>query len=203
MADIRGFRRDDLSGGLVSDLPACSFGLEEGDEGCRFSTEVAVSDTMEKELGGLGFIPLSHCQYSNDTVFFSNYSLHKPKAYTDPLTTVNARISGMLQYVFCVSRFSHYLKIQARDRMGGFSDAQKLQEWLNGWLNEYTADDNNTSLAIRAKYPLREAQVEVREVPGKPGIYTCVMQLSPHYQMDALSAGLKLSTQLAAPAGQR
>ena len=203
MADIRGFKRDDLSGGLVNDLPQCSFGMEQGEAGCRFSTEVVISDTMEKELEALGFIPLSQCQYTNESVFFSNNSVHKPKTYTDNLTTVNARISGMLQYVFCVSRFSHYLKIQASDRIGGYQDVQKVQDWLTNWLNEYTADVNNTNPAVLAKYPLREASVVVTEVPGKPGVFKCVIQLSPHYQMDSLSAGLKLTTEIAAPASPK
>ena len=29
----------------------------------------------------------------------------------------------------------------------------------------------------RAKYPLREAQIEVKEVPGKPGVYNAVAHL--------------------------
>jgi len=202
MADIRGFRRGEQSGGIVSDLPVCSFAMDAGDIGTRFSTEVLISDPLEKELGNLGFIPLCHSQYSDDSVFYSNASANKPKVYNEALATVNARISGMLQYVLCVSRFSHYLKVQARSRIGGFTEPQELEDRLSKWLNEYTADDNNSSAEVRARFPLREASVQIREHPEKPGTFLCVMQLCPHYQMDTMSAGIRLTTEMA-PANSR
>ena len=48
----------------------------------------------------------------------------------------------------------------------------------------------------KAKYPLREARVEVAEVPGKPGAYKAVTFLRPHYQLDELTASLRLVSEL-------
>jgi predicted component of type VI protein secretion system len=49
---------------------------------------------------------------------------------------------------------------------------------------------------MKAKYPLREGKVTVRETDGKPGTYQCSVFLRPHFQLDQLSAGIRLTTQL-------
>jgi predicted component of type VI protein secretion system len=36
-------------------------------------------------------------------------------------------------------------------------------------------------------------------VPDKPGVYQCIMRLAPHYELEQLSASVRLSTELAAP----
>ncbi|MFN7136084.1 MAG: type VI secretion system contractile sheath large subunit, partial [Thermomonas sp.] len=48
----------------------------------------------------------------------------------------------------------------------------------------------------KAMYPLREARIEVAEVPGKPGAYKSVAFLRPHYQLDELSVSLRLVAEL-------
>ena len=53
---------------------------------------------------------------------------------------------------------------------------------------------------IKAKYPLREARVDVPEIPGKPGFYTAVAFLKPHFQLEGLTASLRLVAQLPPPA---
>ncbi|WP_445380918.1 hypothetical protein, partial [Pseudomonas syringae] len=40
------------------------------------------------------------------------------------------------------------------------------------------------------------ASVEVVEVPGKPGAYKAVAFLRPHYQLDELTASLRLVAEL-------
>ena len=45
---------------------------------------------------------------------------------------------------------------------------------------------------MKAKYPLREAKVEVKEVPGKPGVYNAVAYLRPWLQMEELSTSMRM-----------
>jgi predicted component of type VI protein secretion system len=47
---------------------------------------------------------------------------------------------------------------------------------------------------VRARLPLRAAQVEVREESGTAGSYQVVMRLQPHFQLDRLDATLRLVT---------
>ena len=42
------------------------------------------------------------------------------------------------------------------------------------------------------KYPLAEAQVTVKEVPGAPGSYNAVAYLRPWLQMEELTASMRL-----------
>ena len=115
LADIRGVRQatgerghrvclDD--GGLVTGLPAHSFGTDRQGLAIKDSAEVIVTDHREKELDELGFIPLSHCQDTEFSAFYTTASVQKPAKYQDPKATANARISAMLQYILCVSRFA-------------------------------------------------------------------------------------------------
>jgi type VI secretion system protein ImpC len=45
---------------------------------------------------------------------------------------------------------------------------------------------------MRAKFPLRDAKIEVTEVPGSPGSYNAVAYLRPWLQMEELTASLRL-----------
>ena len=64
---------------------------------------------------------------------------------------------------------------------------------MNDWINNYVcADPKTAGDETKAKCPLAEARVEVREVKGKPGWYEAVAYLRPHYQLETLSASMRL-----------
>jgi type VI secretion system ImpC/EvpB family protein len=200
-ADIRGMERDVEAGGVVTDLPVHSFATDRRGVATKASLEVRVREAQEQELGHLGLIPLCHAWDTDYSVFYSNASLHKPKQYSEPTVSANARISSMLQYVMCASRFAHYLKVQARDMLGDFTSSEKMQDDMNRWLADYVAPDPRAAAEIKAKYPLLEGRVEVRETPGSPGNYRMIMHLLPHYQLDRLTASLRLVTRLVTAQG--
>jgi len=197
LADIRGFQRGKLSGGVVGGLAVDSFDTDKDGVALKFVTDGVVTDASEKELGDLGFIPLCQAKDTEFAAFYSNQSAQKPKTYDTPEATVNARISSMLQYMLCVSRFAHYLKVIGRDKVGTLAEARDLEDFLHRWLQKYVTSDADAPLEVKAEYPLREASVQVRDKPGKPGCYQCVMHLRPHFQLDDLSAAVKLTTELA------
>lgn len=193
-AEIRGFERGVVGGGLVTGLCSHSFGTDARAVATKFSTDVAINEVQEQELSGQGLIPLCPCKDTEYSVFFSNPSVHKPKKYDDLTATTNARISSMLQYVFCVSRFAHYLKVLERDKIGSLNESTELENHLNRWIQQYVAADEHASPETKARYPLRKAQVEVRPVPGSGGGYRLTIHLLPHSQLDQLSATIKLIT---------
>ena len=55
------------------------------------------------------------------------------------------------------------------------------------------------SAEMRARYPLVSARVSVRERPGRPGVYGCVVLLQPHFQLDDVTASFRLVTDITAP----
>lgn len=193
-ADIRGVERGVDGGGLVSNLPAHSFGTDAFGVATRSNAEVAVSDVQEAQLSRLGFIPLSHCKDTPFSVFYSNQSVHQPEVYDDPIATANANISCMLQYVLCCSRIAHYLKVRARDKIGSQLSPVEIQNELQTWIMDYVTPDEKAAPSMKARYPLRSADIEVSELPGQPGKYMLTMRLLPHYQLDQLSSSMTLVT---------
>ena len=88
-----------------------------------------------------------------------------------------------------------------RDRIGSYSTPEECQRYLRKWLLEYTNADDDASNEQKAKYPLREADVEVRENPANPGLFNCTIHLRPHFQLDQVISSFKLVTEVAAHDG--
>ena len=191
-AAIRGVE----GGGLVEGLPAHTFRTDEGDVALKCPTEVAITDRREKELADQGLVPLVHCKGTDYAAFFSVQTANKPKVYDKEAANANARLSAQLPYILAMSRFAHYLKAIMRDKIGSFMSRQDCQKFLNQWISSYVCADDNASQAAKAKLPLREASIEVSEVPGKPGAYRAVAFLKPHFQLDELSISLRLVAEL-------
>ena len=101
LAEIRGVRRGQEEGGLVTGLPVHSFGTDKAGLVPKCSTDVIITDALDKELGELGFLPLCWCQDTELSAFHGSQSIQSPKAYDEMEATVNARLSAMLQYMFC------------------------------------------------------------------------------------------------------
>jgi type VI secretion system protein ImpD len=195
-ANIRGVQRGVDGGGLVTGLPVHSFATDRRGVAPKCSTDVVITEQLEPELSDLGFLPLCHCKETEFSVFYANQSVQKPRKYDDSAATMNARISTMLQYTLCVSRFAHYLKSAARDKLGAFTETEELEDYLHRWLHKYVTADPEASAHVKAEHPLREARVQVREHREKPGCYLCTAHLWPHYELDELTAALKVTTEL-------
>lgn len=187
-------------GGLVDGLPTHTFETDEGEVAMKCPTEVAITDRREKEFSDNGFIPLVHCKGTDYAAFFATQSANKAKKYDTDSANANARLSTQLQYIFAVSRFAHYLKSMMRDKIGSFMSRQEAQIFLNRWISKYVLENDVAPAAQKAKYPLREARVDVTEIPGKPGCYRAVAFLRPHFQLDELSVSLRLVADLPPPA---
>lgn len=195
-AAIRGVE----GGGLVQGLPVHTFKTDEGDIALTCPTEIAITDRREKELADLGFIPLVHCKGTDYAAFFSTQTGNKPKKYDTDAANANARLSSQLQYILAVSRFAHYMKSIMRDKVGSFMTRKNAEDFLNRWIANYVLLDDSAGQDMKAKYPLREARIDVSEIPGKPGAYRAVAYLKPHYQLDELSMSLRLVANLPPPA---
>lgn len=191
-AAIRGVE----GGGLVEDLPTHTFKTDDGEIALKCPTEIAITDRREKELSDLGFIPLVHCKNTDYAAFFGAQSAQRAKKYNTDAANANAVLSTQLQYIFASCRIAHYLKSMMRDKIGSFAAASNVEQFLNNWLAQYVVMDDSASQEIKAQYPLREAAVQVSEVPGRPGVYRAVTFLRPHFQLDELSVSLRLVAEL-------
>ncbi|AVO56056.1 type VI secretion system protein ImpC [Ectopseudomonas oleovorans] len=186
-------------GGAVEGLPAHTFRTLSGDLSLKCPTEVAITDRREKELNDLGFISLCHKKNTDMAVFFGGQTTNKAKVYNTNEANANARISAMLPYVLAASRFAHYLKVIMRDKVGSFMTRDNVQTYLNNWIADYVLINDNAPQEIKAQYPLREARVDVSEVAGKPGVYRATVFLRPHFQLEELTASIRLVASLPPP----
>lgn len=191
-AAIRGVE----GGGLVKSLPAYNYMSGSGEHTMQCPTQIAISDRREKELSDLGFIPLVHCKGTDYAAFFAVQSINKARLYNSDQANANARLSSQLPYILVTSRFAHYLKSIVRDKVGSFMSRDACEEYLQKWIMQYVVASDNAGPETKARYPLREASVEVIEVPGLPGTYRAIAWLKPHFQLEGLSLSLRLVADL-------
>jgi len=195
-AAIRGVE----GGGLMDGLPVHTFRTDDGDVAMKCPTEVAITDRREKELADNGFVPLVHSKGTDYAAFFSVQSAQKAKLYDKDSANANARLSTQLPYLLAMCRFAHYLKAMMRDKIGSFMSRSECEVFLNKWISNYVTMDDSAPQSVKASKPLREARIDVMEIPGKPGAYRAVSFLRPHFQLDELSVSLRLVADLPPPA---
>jgi type VI secretion system protein ImpC len=183
-------------GGKVEGLPTHTFKTDEGDIALKCPTEIAITDRRENELNNLGFITLCHCKGTDYAAFFGGQTTHKPKLYSTNEANANAQLSATLPYILAASRFAHYIKVMMRDKIGSFMTADEVSAYLNSWIGNYVLGRDDGGQTLKAQYPLREAKIQVKEIAGKPGHYTSVVFLKPHFQMESLSTSIRLVANL-------
>ena len=179
-------------GGKVENLPMHVFQSDDGDLDSQCPAEIGITDRREFELSNLGFLPVCHYKNTDYAVFFGSQTVQKPKKYDRPEATANAAISARLPYIMATGRFAHYLKVMARDKIGSLMEASDCEIWLNRWISNYVNNNEKSGAESKLLKPLREAKVEVREIPGKPGSYNAVAHLRPWLQLEELTTSMRL-----------
>ncbi|MDR7307144.1 type VI secretion system contractile sheath large subunit [Rhodoferax saidenbachensis] len=187
-------------GGKVEGMTAHAFKTDEGDVVLKCPTEVLITDRREKELNDLGFIAIVNSKGSNFAAFFGGQTVNKPKLYDKDAANSNSQLSARLPYVLAASRFAHYLKVIMRDKVGSFQTRGEVEIYLNNWISAYVLINEGAPQAMKARFPLNQARIDVSEVPGKPGAFRAVVFLRPHFQMEELTASIRLVADLPAPA---
>ena len=183
------------SGGIVENLPTHLFPTDDGGTDAKCPTEIAITDRREKELADIGLMPLSHYKNSDYACFFGAQSLKKPAKYLDADAQANENLSCRLPYLFSTCRFAHYLKCMVRDKVGSFMEQEELQKYLTNWIMSYVLKGGGDE-KLKARKPLADAQVEVTSIEGDPGNYRAVFYLRPHFQLEGLTASLRLVSKL-------
>ncbi|HEX8391409.1 MAG TPA: type VI secretion system contractile sheath large subunit, partial [Longimicrobium sp.] len=187
-------------GGMVDGLPLYTFTTPAGDTTAKIPTEVSITDRREKELNDLGFIALCYQKGTNSACFFGGATTQKPVTYTNPAASENAQASALLPYVLAASRFAHYIKQIGRQKVGTFQTRAGIEKALNSWIADYVLLNDDAPQQAKARYPLREARIDVTEVPGQLGAYNATVFLRPHFQLEALTASIRLVAKIPPPA---
>lgn len=183
------------SGGAVENLPLHQYEAM-GEIQTKIPTEIQLTERREYELSEEGFIGLTFRKGSNNACFFSANSPQKPKLFGNTAqgkeAETNYRLGTQLPYMFIVNRLAHYIKVLQRELIGSSMERGDLEKHLNDWLSQYVADMDNPAPAVRARRPLRLAQVTVEDVEGQPGWYRCAIKVRPHFKYMGASFTLSL-----------
>jgi type VI secretion system protein ImpD/type VI secretion system protein ImpC len=205
-ADMRGYDVDRLGGGIAEDLPEPMFSVDPAFGLERSALEIMLTDRQERALVAAGLLPIGSLPYGGQALLGAARSLQTPGKYLGfnvDVANANAKLSAQFNTMICVSRFAHYIKVMGRDMVGSFQTADAIQRHLQTWLMRYASANVSAGSDTMAKYPLRDAQVTISETPGKPGVFGCVIQLQPHFQLDDIAASFRLMTEIAAPGSRR
>jgi type VI secretion system protein ImpD/type VI secretion system protein ImpC len=205
-ADMRGYDLDRVGGGVIEDMPEPHFSIDPAFGLERTALEVMLTDRQERALVAAGLLPVGVLPYGGQGLVGAARSLQTPGKFIGfnvNAANANAKLSAQFNTMICVSRFAHYIKVIGRDMVGSFKTADEIQRRLQDWLMRYANANAAAGSDTMAKYPLRDAAVTITETPGRPGVYGCVIQLQPHFQLDDIAASFRLMTEIAAPGARR
>lgn len=200
-ADVRGAEPgEEPTGGTVvvpawERLPSDPSGAEAPP---RPPLELAFTDLQERQLAEAGLVPLAGLEGLPEAAFAAVPSFHRPPRMAGAAADANQRLSAQFNTMLCVSRIAHCVKIMGRDMVGAYRTAEEIETALQRWLARLTSS-MLSGPETAARYPLLDARVEVREHPGRPGVFGCIVHLQPHYQLDEVGAAFRLVTDLQAP----
>lgn len=171
--------------------PAKRRGIEE-----RMPVEIQLTERHEYELSEEGLIGLVFLKGSSHACFFSANSCQRPKVFANTdegrEAALGARLGAQLPYIFIVCRLAHYLKVLQREEIGRHLERTDLERELNLWLRQYVSDMDSPAAGVRGQRPLRQAKVDVEEVPGQAGWYRAHLKLRPHLKYMGASFTLSL-----------
>lgn len=179
-------------GGKVEGLPLHIRKTPDGEAVLYGPTEVELSHRVESELSQMGLQPLAQQRNTDVAVFLGAVTCHQPPRYDAPEPTANATIAAHLPYIMATSRFVHYVKVAAHAMLGAFSEPQDLEKWLNHWIMHYVAADDSCTAEIQARYPLREARIEIQTSEEQPGTYLAVIYMRPWLPFAELTASPRI-----------
>lgn len=157
---------------------------------------VLIPDYMELSMSKIGLIPLVAEKKTNDACFFSLQSMSKVEDFEDPLDAADSALVANLSYTMSISRIAHYVKTVIRDKIGSIADAEAIKANIENWLSKYTTSVINPNPVTMASFPFRSTTVEVFGIPGKPGWFSCKVEILPHIQFEGMDTVMKINSRL-------
>jgi type VI secretion system protein ImpC len=180
------------SGGIVDNLPTPTY-EEHGQTKLKVPVEASVGQAKDFELAEMGFISLAHWDRTDYACFFEVPSVQRPKVIkNDPEATANYSVGARMQYTLLVTRIAHYLKYRQLRFVGANKNASEIEEDLSNWLKTITSDQPSAPESLIAERPLRSFQLEVKELPEKPGFFQIVAEFRPHVAITGMDISLRL-----------
>ncbi len=146
-------------------------------------SEILISDRISNELINNGFTPLvihKHRGCAGFTAVPSCHSLDFNEK--DKHSLLNQKLTTQIPYLLISCRFSQYIKVMQRENIGSWLTRSQIDQSINRWIKQYVSDMDNPAPAVRARRPLRNANVTVRDMEDKSGWFLSTISITPHFK---------------------
>lgn len=194
------------AGGKV-DLPARPSSQTLGTGFPLPAVDVLLTERVEVALASLGFVCLCPDGADGGAVFVSAPTVRRPGRFGDTTAgrgaTLDDALGAQFPYLFIACRIAHYVKVLQRDLLGGAASVRDVQASLNAWISDLVVDMNTVSPALRARYPLRKAQIHVVEAEGQPGWFRTELKIQPHLRYMGAAVSLSIQSRAEGPTTRR
>lgn len=194
------------TGGKV-EIPAVSCSQTLGRGFPLPALDVLLSERAEAALAALGFVCLCPDGADGGATFVSAPTVRRPGRFGDSAlgraATLDDALGAQFPYLFIACRIAHYVKVLQRDLLGGAASVRDVQASLNAWIGDLVVDMNTVSPALRARYPLRKAQIEVVEAEGQPGWFRTELKIQPHLRYMGAAVNLTVQSRAEGPSARR
>jgi len=188
---IRGPR----AGGTVEGLSGYSYNTRGMDE-LKCPVEFIIPDYRELDFAECGFMPFVFKKETNEGCFFSANSIKLKEEFVDGKDSENSQLVANMAYTMSISRIAHYIKVMARDRIGGTDDDASLQAFLSTWINQYVTAIPSPSALTMSFRPFKAATIEVSKIDGMAGWFKSSISVLPHVQFEGIDVELKVDSRL-------
>ena len=173
-------------GGLIGDLPHTCFETDVAGVANFPPTEIVISERDEAIFSSIGIIPLFSINQSYYVATLSCQSVQQVRAMTTSDASSNLRLSSMFNYMLCVCRMAHRLKIECRSQIGKSVGPEAVQDHMQEWLMQHSSGQNRGFEQKMIKPFFDEATgFFVYEDITDPGRYDCTVRLCPHHKYDS------------------
>ena len=173
-------------GGLIWSLPKTYFQTDSAGVASYPPVEIIISEREEAIYSSIGLIPLFSINQSYYVATLSCQSAQQVRPMSTGDATSNLRLSSMFNYMLCVCRMAHRLKIETRSQIGKSVGPETVQDHMQEWLMKHSSGQNRGFEQKMIKPFFDEATgFFVDEDVTDPGRYNCTVRLCPHHKYDS------------------
>ncbi|MEL7498853.1 MAG: type VI secretion system contractile sheath large subunit [Planctomycetota bacterium] len=172
-------------GGLIDQYPQLHFETDSPLVANYSPAEIIISEADEAAYSSIGLIPVFSINQSPYIAALSSQSVQQPRDFSTEESSANLRLSSMFNYMMCICRMAHRLKIECRSQIGKSDNAEAIQDHMQRWLMEHSSG-RNRGLEQKMIKPFLDEQTGfyVFEDVTDPGRYDCTIRLCPHHKYD-------------------
>ena len=159
----------------------------------RIPLDVLFPQSREQEFIEEGFLLLSSRINDDKAFVLAAPTVYRPKKYTTPEETKEARLHATLPYQLFATRMAHYLRRILREVSMGLA-AEQVQNAFVGKLRSILAKQGAGARGVLLSP--EAVRAEVSESEEKPGYYHVVLRIQPPFQILGRDADLLLGAEV-------